>query len=181
MELKIFQINCVANSGINTPQMVNYRHIGLFKKTTESKGVCVSEQFYEFFENGIYSNLVVQEIYTYIQQAPFYIGKRTDVYWYNLDDSIGDSNGFTYMFTNNEIINFGTSKRSNVLANAKLYAFQVLGQNAYSLLDYCEFEISVYIQGNTPPIIAKVLQSVGVVTGMTQPIADNINAILLDL
>lgn len=180
-DLKIFQIDVVANSGIYTPQMVNYRHIGLFKKSIEDKGVLTKLEFYESFSEGIYKNKIVEEVYTYIEQNPLYLGMETKVNWYDLQDQIGFSTDFTYMFLPNEIIDFGIKKRSNVLANAKLYAFQQLGQNAFILLDNCQSEISIYIQGNTPPLIAKVNEQVGVVQGLTQNMADTINAILTNL
>ena len=179
--LKIFQISSVANSGILTPEMVDYRHIGLFKKSTESKGLLMQVEFYENFENNIYTNKIVEEIYTYIEQNPLYLGQQTLVNWFNVDDSIGYTTNFTYMFLTNEIIEFGIKKRNNVLSTAKLYSFQQIGANAYSLLDYCQAEMSIYVQGNTVPLLSKVNQSVGIITGMTQPIADTINAILSNL
>lgn len=181
MDLKIFQIDSVMNSGIVTPQLVNYRHVGLFKKETQEKGLSIKLEFFQNYENGVYSNLIVEEVYTYIEQNPLYLGIQTQVNWYDLEDNIGFSTNFTYMFLPNEIIEFGIKKRSNVLSNAKLYAFQQLGQNAYTLLDNCQAEMSIYVQGNTPPLIDKVNAQVGVVTGLTQPIADTINAILTDL
>lgn len=181
MNLKIFQIDAVMNSGISTPQMVNYRHIGLFKKETQNKGLTVKLEFFQYFENNVYSNLVVEEVYTYIEQNPLYIGTQTQVNWYNLEDNIAFTTNFTYMFLPNEIIEFGIKKRSNVLSNAKLFAFQQLGANAYTLLDNCQSQMSIYTQGNTAPLIAQVNLQIGVVIGMTQQIADNINAILIDL
>jgi hypothetical protein len=181
MDLKIFQINSVMNSGVSSPQLVNYRHIGLFKKTIQDKGLDIKTEFYQYFDNNIYSNLIVEEVYTYIEQNPLYLGVTTDVNWYDLADVIGDTQSFTYMFLPNEIIEFGIKKRSNVLSNAKLYAFQQLGANAYTLLDNCQGQMSIYVQGNTAPLLAQVNTQVGVVTGLTQPIADNINSILSNL
>lgn len=181
MNLKIFQINAVMNSGISTPEMINYRHIGLFKKETQDKGLTTKVEFFQYFEDNVYSNLVVEEVYTYIEQNPLYIGMQTQVNWYDLEDNVGFTNNFTYMFLPNEIIEFGIEKRSNVLSNAKLYAFQQLGQNAYTLLDNCQAQISIYVQGNTPPLVAQINAQVGVVNGLTQQIADNINEILTNL
>ena len=181
MDLKIFQIDTVANSGIFTPQMVDYRHIGLFKKETQDKGLSTKLEFFQFFENGVYLNLIVEEVYTYIEQTPLYVGQQTKVNWYDLENNIGYFTEFTYMFLPNEMIEFGIKKRSNVLSTAKLYTFQQIGQNAYTLLDICQAEMSTYVQGNTSPLIAKVNAQVGVVTGLTQPIADTINAILNNL
>ena len=85
------------------------------------------------------------------------------------------------MFLPNEIINFGMDKRSNVLAVAKLYAFQTIGTNAFDLLDYAVAQISTYVQGNTQPLINRVNESVTDKGYMTQAIADNINGILTNL
>jgi hypothetical protein len=181
MDLKIFQIDAVANSGIWTPQMVDYRHIGLFKKATMDKGLVNKLEFFESFENDVYSNLIVEEVYNYLEQGALYVGTQTTVNWYDLDGNVGFTTNFSYMFLPNEIIDFGIQKRSNVMANAKLYAFQELAQNAFVLLDNCQAQMSIYIQGNTPPLIAQVNAQVGVVVGLTQAIADTINAILEDL
>ena len=105
----------------------------------------------------------------------------TNVRWFNLNDDVAFEQPFTYMFLPNEIIEFGIKKRGNVLSNAKLYAFQQLGANAYTLLDNCQSQMSIYTQGNTPPLVAQVNAQVGVVTGLTQAIADTINAILTNL
>jgi len=181
MDLKIFQINSVLNSGINGPEMVDYTHIGLFRKQTETKGALMKSEFFREFDGTNYSDLIVEEVYSYIEQTPLYLGKTTAVNWYDLEGAIGYTNEFTYMFLPNEIINFGMDKRSNVLAIAKLYAFQVLGSDAFVLLDYCVNQISSYIQGNTNPLILRVNSAVDFTPGMTQPIADNINGILTNL
>ena len=181
MDLKIFQINSVMNSGIAAVQLINYRHIGLFKKTIQDKGLDIKTEFYQYLDNNVYSNLVVEEVYTYIEQNPLYLGVTTDVNWYDLTDTVAETQSFTYMFLPNEIIEFGIKKRSNVLSNAKLYAFQQLGINAYTLLDNCQAQMSIYVQGNTAPLIAKVTAQIGAVPGLTQPMVDTINYILSDL
>jgi len=181
-QLKIFTIDSVANSGIIVPQLINYNFIGLYKKPIQDKGLPISTEYYKNLSNSIYTNLFVKEEYTYIEQPPLYLGVNTLVKWYDTSDVVGlEVQQATRMFNNSEIIDFGIMRRSNVIANAKMYSFQQLGQNAFSLLDYCSIEISTYIQGNSPPLIAKVNQSIGVVAGMTQQIADNINGILTDL
>jgi len=180
--LKIFQLDVVANSGLTVPQLINYNFIGLYKKPIQNKGLPISTEYYKNLSNNIYSDLFVKEEYSYIEQPPLYLGVNTVVKWYDTNDVVGlEIQQATRMFNNSEIIDFGITRRSNVIANAKMYAFQQLGQNAYSLLDYCSIEISTYIQGNSPPLIAKVNQSVGIVMGMTQQLADNINNILTDL
>lgn len=183
MDLKIFQIDAVANSRISGPEMVDYTHIGLFRKQTEVKGALMKSEFFREFDPNTttYSNLIVEEVYDYIESPPLYLGKRTTVNWYNMDETIGYSNNFTYMFLPNEIINFGMDKRSNVLAVAKLYAFQTIGTNAFDLLDYAVSQISTYVQGNTQPLIDRVNESVTDKGYMTQAIANNINGILTDL
>jgi hypothetical protein len=181
MNLKIFQIDAVMNSGVNSPQMVNYRHIGLFKKEIQEKGLLISIAFFKYFENGVYLDLIVKEEYSYIEQPPLYVGMTTTVKWFDLDDNVSFEQPFTYMFLPNEIIEFGIKKRNNVLSNAKLYAFQQLGVNAYTLLDNCQAQMSIYVQGNSAPLIAEVNAQVGIVPNLTQPVADNINTILTDL
>ena len=124
MDLKLFKIDIVANTGISVPEMIDYTHIGLFRKQTEVKGALMKAEFFKSFESNVYSDLIAEEIYEYIESNPLYIGKKTSVNWYNDDNTVGHTKEFTYMFLPNEIINFGINKRSNVLAIAKLYVFQ---------------------------------------------------------
>jgi hypothetical protein len=182
--LKIYQLDVVANSGIVIPQLINYNFIGLYKKPIQDKGLPIATEYYRSFDinNNTYDDLFVKEEYSYIEQNPLYLGVNTLVKWYDLDNNVGlEVQQATRMFNNSEIIDFGITRRSNVIANTKMYAFQQLGQNAFSLLDYCSIEISTYIQGNSPPLISKVNQSVGFVSGMTHQIADTINGILSNL
>lgn len=181
MSLKIFQIDVVANSRISGPEMIDYTHIGLFRKQTQDKGLLMKSEFFRHFDGINYSDLIVEEVYAYIESPPLYLGKTTVVNWYNMENEVEYSNNFTYMFLPNEIIDFGMDKRNNVLSNAKLYAFQQLGANAYTLLDNCQGQMSIYVQGNTAPLLVQVNTQVGVVPGLTQPIADTINYILSNL
>lgn len=184
MGLKIFQIDLVANSGIFIPELVNYRTIGLAKKITQDRGIDIATEFYRSYDTDTkqYSNLIVREEYSYIEQNPLYLGMTTLIKWYDIDDNVGyQLEQPPRIFLDSEIVEFGIQRRSNVVANAKMYCFKQLGQNAFALLDYCSVEISTYVQGNSPPLIAKVNQSVGVVPNMTQHIADGINAILTNL
>jgi hypothetical protein len=183
MSLKIFQLDVVANSGIIVPEMIDYTHAGLFRKQTEVKGALMKSEFFKNFENNVYSDLIVEEVYEYIESNPLYIGKKTSVNWYDTDDTIGHIKEFTYMFLPNEIIDFGINKRSNVLAIAILYIFQgtLSEANAFDLLDYCQGQIITYVQGNSAPIITRLNESVVTKPYMTQQIADAVIAILTDL
>ena len=52
MELKVFQIDSIANSGINTPEMIDFTHIGLYPKQYMTKGLINKIEYYREYVGG---------------------------------------------------------------------------------------------------------------------------------
>ena len=184
MELKIFLIDIVANTGINIPEMIDYTHVGLFKKVNESKGNIDSDEFFLNLENGIFSDLIVKQSYVYDYDAltNLYSGYHTTVEWLNIDESIGHTKAYHRLFKPFESVDYGIVKRNRVLSNAKLYTVSQIGfPDGFDLLTTVDAQTALYIQGLTSALTAAINAQVGVKPYMTQQLADNINAILTDL
>lgn len=181
--LKILELDIVANSGLcNVSEMVNYNQIGLVKKKLYSKGLLLKTEYFVSKNGNVYENKILEETYQYLEQSVLFVGIITTINWLNTEDEIGYTKTFVKEFLPNEIINFGIERRSNVIANVKLYVFQTIGEvNAFDLLGSVESEISTYEQGYTSPLVDKVQSLVGVKPYLTQQIADAINSQLTDL
>jgi hypothetical protein len=187
--LKIFSVDAIANTGIAVPEMFDYNHFGFEKKKNYGlvanpleKGLLLSIEYYEYKTGNPptyqYQNLLIKEEYVYIKQAPLFLGVTTIVKWYDGDDAIGYEKSFTKMFNSAEIVAFGEDRRSNLVADAKIYCVQNIPANIYDYLDYLSAELTLYIQGNTVPLVDKISASVGVKPYITQAIANTLVVIL---
>lgn len=183
MELKILTLDTVVNSGIHTPELIQYDNLGFFKKKTTSKGLLDRCEYYLNFDGVAYSNLIVDVLYSYTFNGVIYTGSTTTVKWIAVDESVGYEKVFTKTFMPWEIIDFGMTKRNNIISTTKLYTLNALGYtNGVDLLNTVDPYVSAYIQGAPPTVLTDQINAlVGVKPYLTQPIADNINAILSDI
>lgn len=183
MSLKIFQIDIVANVGINVPEMVDFDHIGLYKKKFTSKGMVNKIEYYtDFEEPNIYSNLIVQTEFTYGFSNNIYTDVSTLVKWYNEENEIGHERSFFRKFLGWESIDFALEKRNNIIGNTKLFVLSQIGlANGFDLLQTIDAQMMLYIQGPVQPLVDAVQQQVGVKPYMTQLLADQICSILIDV
>ena len=183
MELKILGLDTVVNSGVMQPELINYDNLGFFKKKTTAKGLLTRCEYYLNFDGGTYSDLIVDVSYTYTYNGAVYTGQTTTVNWINTDDTIGFTKVFIKAFMTWEIIDFGMTKRNNIISTTKLYALGALGYaNGADLLSTLDAYISAYIQGAPPvTLTTQVNALVGVKPYLSQPVADGINAILSDV
>jgi hypothetical protein len=182
MDLKIFQIDSVANSGINTPEMIDFTHIGLFPKQYASKGLIDKVEYYRYLDSGVYSELIVEKVYSYTFAGGIYTGIGDTVNWYDLDDNIGYSVAFYRTLLPFESIEFGAKKRSNIIGTVKIYTLSQIGLvNGYDLIDTITPQISIYIQGPITPLTDAIQALVGVKAYMTQQLATTLNTILNDV
>lgn len=182
MELKILGLDTVVNSGVMQPELINYDNLGFFKKKTTAKGLLTRCEYYLNFDGGTYSDLIVDVSYTYTYNGAVYTGQTTTVNWINTDDTIGFTKVFIKAFMTWEMVDFGMTKRNNILSTAKIYTLTSVGlANGYDLLDACAAEMVKYVEGPYQPLIDKVNSLVGVKVYLTQQVADGINAILSDI
>ena len=185
-ELRIYQIDNIANTGITIPEMFDYNHFGFEKKKNygdlnvgTEKGLLLNIEYYQSKEGNNYQNLIIKEEYSYIKQSILFVGVTTTVKWYDLDDNIGYQKTFTKMFNSQEIIDFGINRRNYLLSTAKIYCTQSIPNDIYDYLDYVNNEMLIYAQGQTAPLIAKIQASVNPVKPyITQQIADQLVYIL---
>ena len=182
MELKILSLDTVVNSGITEVELINYDNLGFFKKKTTSKGLLDRCEYYLFFDGVTYTDLIVDVTYSYTFNGVIYTAQITTVNWINKDNSVGFTKVFMKPFMAWEIIDFGMTKRNNILSTAKIFVLSSIGlNNGYDLLNSCSEETTIYIEGSYLPLIAKINSLVGVKPYLNQQVADSINAILSDI
>ena len=182
MDLKILNLDVVVNSGVTQPELVNYDTLGLFKKKTTSKGLVSRCEYFEQFDGKDYINKLVDVSYSYTFNGVVYIASITRVQWLNLHDEVGFEKTFLKTFMPWEIIDFGITKRTNILSTAKLFALGQIGiVNGYDLMNACASEVEQYISGPFQPLIDKMNSLVGVKPYLTTELAAAINTILTDL
>ena len=185
-ELRIYQIDNIANTGITIPEMFDYNHFGFEKKKNygdlnvgTEKGLLLNIEYYQSKYGNNYQNLLIKEEYSYIKQSILFVGVTTTVKWYDLDGNVGYQKEFTKMFNSQEIIDFGINRRNYLLATSKIYCTQSIPNDIYDYLDYVNNEMLIYAQGQTAPLIAKIQASVNPVKPyITQQIADQLVYIL---
>lgn len=183
MGLKVLMIDGVANSGIVSPEVVNYRHLGLYIKETMTKGLIVKNQFYRNLDGDIYSDLYVEENFVYHFNGVHYTGSTTTVSWYDSEDQVGFQNTHNKTFNLPEARAFGQNKRKNLLAIAEFTTLGLLGYiNGTDFMSSLTLQTKDYIDGVSPTIIiAAINTQVGIKPYLTQQTADVINAILSDI
>lgn len=183
MELKVLMIDCVANSRIQSPELVPYDHLGLFKKKTMSKGLLIKTEYYRVFENDVYSDLYVEEIHEHHYNGVYYTGTTTTVKWYDIYDEVGYQNEHNKIFTIEEIRDFGKKKRQVILSTVEMYTLGQIGlENGTDLMSSLAFETKNYVDGVSPTFIcAAVSAFVGVKPYLSQNLANTINAIFSDI
>jgi hypothetical protein len=181
-KLKILTLDVVVNSGVMEPELIPYDYLGFHKKKTTVKGLVSRCEYYLNFDGVEYSDLIVEVIYSYSFNGVVYTASTTTVNWIRLDESIGHSKTFTKNFMPWEVVDFGMTKRNNILSTTKIYVIGAIGvNNGYDLLSSCATEMTAYVEGPFQPLIAKINSLVGVKPYLTQQLADNINSILTDI
>ena len=190
MELKVFQIDSIANSGINTPEMIDFTHIGLYPKQYMTKGLINKIEYYREYVGGEYTDLIVEKVYSYEFVEGVYVGIYDTVNWYNSSDQIAYSTPFFKELLPYERYSFGEKKRNNIIGVVKDYVLttmqDIYGKEqglayGYDLVGSVNSQIIIYIQGPITPLTTAVQNLVGVKVYMTQDIADNIISILTDV
>lgn len=183
MELKIMLLDVVVNGGIMTPELIDFNYLSFHKKKTTAKGMLSRVEYYESFDGEDYFNLIVDVSYEYIFQNGIYTGSISTVNWINTEEEIGHQTVTHKEFTAWEKVDFGMTKRTNILSVAKLYVFQTVGLvNATDLLTSVGGQIELYVNGANPTVLTDQVNSlVGQKPYLTQPIANAINAILSDI
>lgn len=186
MDLKIFTIDAIVNTGIIVPEMFDYNHFSFEKKknygaldNVQEKGLLLSTEYYQYKNGNTYENLLIKEEYTYQRQGVLFVGNSTSVKWYNNKDSVGYEKSFSKSYNAQEMIDFGINRRNYLLATAKIFCIQSIPNNIYDYLDYVNTEMITYAQGQTTALISKIQGSVNPVKPyITENIANQLVYIL---
>jgi len=190
MNLKIFQIDSVGNSGITTPEMIDFDHLGLYPKQYMTKGLIDKIEYYREYSEGVFSDLILDKVYSYEFVDGVYVAIYDTVNWYTIDDQIGYSIPFFKEILPYERFGFGEKKRSNIIGVVKDYVLttmqDIYGKDqgllyGYDLVGSLNTQIGIYIQGPITPLTTAVQNTVGVKPYMTQQIATEIITILTDV
>lgn len=157
-DLKIFNLDSVINSGIRVPEMIDFDHLGLYKKKSVSKGVVNSVEYYKYKNGKSFEDLIVVTDFLYVFEPPgIYTGMTTRIKWIDYQESIGYQNEFFKEFLAWEIIEFGIQKRQNILAEAKMFCLQTFGiVNGYDLLTTLTDQVDSYINGVSTPLLTTI-------------------------
>lgn len=156
--LKIFTIDSVTNSRCMVPEIINYNHLGLFKKKYSSHGLLNKVEYYRYFDGENYSDLILEEEYDYGFTGILLTSKTTTVRWYDEDNEIAYQLSFLKRYMSWEIINAGIERRSNIIADIKIYVLSILSTiDAYDFLFETKNEVDIYINGFSDPLINKIL------------------------
>ena len=138
--LLIYQI---ARIWLNSPETIDYSHLGLEKDTNDIiDGLPNTIVYREVWENGTKKD-VVKEYFTYTISNDIIVAITTQVEWYDLDDTIGYTKVFINDFSDltkdanrGKIREVGIVKGRNLIRSAEMTAFFTLGEElAFEFFD----------------------------------------------
>ena len=140
--------------GYEDPIVVDYDIMGFHKKRTIVFGELIKVEYYESYENGVYSDIIVDETRDYIRDDNGLVQYRNLVSrWYLSDDSVGKTKSSIKYYSLIESIQEGIERRSNVISLAKAYVLVNLGQlYSFDLLSSVKNEIQLFLDGYTQPL-----------------------------
>ena len=146
---------------INDPSHLDYDIFGLFKKRTIYKGELIKVEYYKNYDGVTYTELVIEETRAYTRDSNDLVMYRTQVSkWYMEDGSVGMEKTFMKYYSPQESIDEGNTRRSNVIADAKLYILSQVGlANGQDMLVSVANEIALFINGYAQPLRDAVANS----------------------
>lgn len=170
VDYKKFKIN----NSEDSPELIDYDIIGLHKKRTITFGELVTVQYYNNYDGTTYSDLVVEETRVYNRDANGLAQTRDlTIKWYYKNDVVGLIKPTTKYYSPAESIEEGINRRSNIIAQAKIYTLGAVGQaNAFDLLSTVKNEIQLFLDGYTDPLRNAI--NVSTKPYLTQAIKDGI-------
>jgi hypothetical protein len=173
MEAKKFKIN----NSYESPQLLDFSILGLHKKRTIVTGELRIVEYFNEFDGTTYSDLVVRENRTYHRNSIGLVQYRTlFVEWFMNDDTLGTTTTTLKYYSPTESIDEGIERRKNVIANAKIYCLNTIGQTyAFDLLISLKTYIDIYTEGYKAPLI-------GAVNASTKPyLTSDIKTVIIGL
>lgn len=140
--------------GYDDPIIIDYDIMGFHKKRTIIFGELRKTEYYKTYENGVYSDIIVDETRDYIRDDNGLVQYRNLVSrWYLSDDSVGKTKSSIKYYSLTESIQEGIERRSNVISLTKAYVLVNLGQSySFDLLSSVKSEIQLFLDGYTQPL-----------------------------
>ena len=137
---------------IDDPSKIDYDILGFHKNRTIVKGELVLVEYYRNYDGTTYSDLVVKETREYFRNPVTTLAyKRNQVTtWYFDDDSVGLELSFEKFYSPSESIAESITRRTNIIAEAKLYVLMAVGlPYAQDFMMDINDPINLYINGAT--------------------------------
>ncbi len=146
------------NSSFNSPEHLDYLILGLYKKRTIVTGELRVIEYYSQYDGATFNDLVLKEERVFNRDANgVAINRVITITWYLTDNSIGLVKTTTKFYTPEETIQEGIDRRTNIIADAKIYVLNAIGQAyGFDLLLSVLTQILVYVHGYHQPLIDAV-------------------------
>lgn len=140
--------------GYEDPIIIDYDIMGFHKKRTIIFGELRKIEYYKSYDNGIYSDIVVDETRDYVRDDNGLVQYRNLVSrWYLSDETVGNTKSSIKYYSLTESIQEGIERRSNVISLTKAYVLVNLGQlYSFDLLSSVKNEIQLFLDGYTQPL-----------------------------
>lgn len=182
MDLKLMLLDVVVNSGIFSPEQVDYAKLGLFPKQYYTKGVITRTEYYFSYVNPTFSDLYVRINYAYTLTGTLYTSRIVTTEFIDTTEAIGYQTVHTENLTIQESFELEHAARENILGLAKEYALTTLGlTDYYDLMETCAVNVGLYVEGPYLPLTDQITALIGVKPYVDAPFAAAINAILSDI
>lgn len=139
---------------LDSPERIDYDILGLHKKRTITLGELVTVEYYLDYDGVNYSNLVVKENRVYNRDANgLAVSRNMTITWYREDGSVGLVKNTVKYYSPQEAIDEGISRRSNLIANTKLYVLSQVGLvNGQDFLGSVTNEVTLFVNGAPQPL-----------------------------
>jgi hypothetical protein len=157
---------------ISPPHNLDYDIVGLHKKKYYNKGELYKIEYYGSYDfpTNTYSDLVLEEVFTYYRINEMVYKHDLDIYWYINTGVVGTSKRMTKYYTQEQSFALGEQRRRNCITNLKINAVglimmtEQINQNqaeqiGWLFLDEFNNQISIFIEGFAQPLKDVVMTS----------------------
>lgn len=139
----------------NNPTRINFNTLGYHKQRTIIKGVLISTKYWRNYEDDTYSDLILEERREFERdEIEIIIYRLLYIDYYFEDGTLGLTHDVGYKYyLGEESIKEGTTRRTNVINEAKYYLVQQVGQSyAFDFLLGVKVLMGYYYDGYTQPL-----------------------------
>ncbi len=152
------------NNSYDSPENLDYDILGFHKYRPLIKGELVNVKYYRNVEgeldNRIFSDLILEEIRTYIRNEDGDLLRREmEIVFFLEDEEVGcRKNGLTKTYSHPESMIEGATRRNNIIEEAKAYVKKHLANwsDRFDLLSLFAPYIAYYREGFRSPLISGI-------------------------